>query len=136
MVLIRVQNGKAINAKMHFKAGDLVLKRSLTRPTSDSFYTLHLSAFLFQCQLLHARGVPLLEHTKGNKVRTHCSKTPACHSAWPGVTVESANCCVLQLLGLTQFEMIPRNPQTGQDCKFANWGEFMGCIYTYLYSQE
>jgi hypothetical protein len=136
MVLIRVQNGKKIVAKMEFKAGDLVLKRSLTEPTSGFFYVLRLSALLFQCQLLHARGVPLLEYSNGAKKRTNCSSTSACHSAWPYVTVESNGCCVLQLLGLTQFEMIPRNPQTGQECKFANWGEFLGCVYTYLYRQE
>ena len=100
------------------------------------FYFLYLSAFLFQCQIVHARGVPLLEYTNEETVRTHCSSTSACHSAWPYVTVDSADCCVLQLLGLTQFEMIPRNPQTGQERKFANWGEFMGCMYTYLYRQE
>ena len=37
IVLIRVQNGKAIGAKMHFAAGDLVLNRSLTRPTRGFF---------------------------------------------------------------------------------------------------
>ena len=47
IVLIRVQNGKAIEATMHFAAGDLVLKRSLTRPTRGCFYVLRLSALLF-----------------------------------------------------------------------------------------
>ena len=136
IVLIRVQNGKSIKATMHFAAGDLVLKRWMTRPTRGCFYVLRLSALLFHCQIMHARGVPLLEYADGQKVRTHCSSTSACHSTWPNVTVERADCCVLQLLGLTQFEMIPRNPQTGQKRKFANWGEFRGCTWTYLYRQE
>ena len=113
----------------------MVLKRSRTRPTNGFYYVLHLSSFIFQCQFLHARGVPLLECTNGTKVRTQCSSTSACHSAWPYVTVENAGCCVLQLLGLAQFEMIPRNPQIGQKFKFANWGEFRGCVWTLIISQ-
>jgi hypothetical protein len=136
IALIREQNGKEIPAKIEFTAGDLVLKSCLARPTRGFYYVLHLSAFLFQCQLLHARGVPLLDYTDGQKVRSHCSSTSSCHSVWPYATVEGAGRCVLELLGLTQFEMIPRNPQIGQDCKFANWGEFMGCTWTYLYRQE
>ena len=136
IVLIRVQNGKPIKAKIGFKEGDLVLKRHLTRPEHGFFYILYMDAFMMQSQILHARGVPLLEYTNGDKVRTLCSSTSARHSAWPYATVESAHCCILELLGLTQFEMIPRNPQTGQLCKFANWGEYMGCIWTYLYRQE
>ena len=45
IVLIRVQNGKAIGAKMHFAAGDLVLKRSLTRPTRGFFLCSALECF-------------------------------------------------------------------------------------------
>ena len=37
IVLIRVQNGKPIEAKIHFTAGDLVLNRSLTRPAHGYF---------------------------------------------------------------------------------------------------
>jgi hypothetical protein len=136
IVLIRVQNGKSKQATIQFAVGDLVLKRCTTRPSRGSYYVLRLGALVFNCQILHARGVPLLEYVDGRKVRTKCSKTSACHSAWPHVDVERAGCCVLQLLGLTQFEMIPRNPQTGQKRKFANWGEFMGCTWTYLYNQE
>jgi hypothetical protein len=136
IVLIHVQNGKSIEAEIRFTAGDLVLKRSPTKPAHGFFNIMHLDAFMLQCQILHARGVPLLEYTDGQKIRTQCSSTSACHSAWPIATVESECVCILQLLGLIQFEMIPRNPQTGQTCKFANWGEFMGCIWTYLYGQE
>jgi hypothetical protein len=119
IVLIRVQNGNSIQAKIQFTAGDLVLKRGLTRPAHGYFYILYLDAFMLQCQILHARGVPLLEYTNGQIIRTHCSRSSACHSAWPYATVESECLCILQLLGLIQFEMIPRNPQIGQDCKFA-----------------
>ncbi len=75
IVLIRVQNGKPIQATIHFAVGDLVLKRWTTRPTHGSFYVLRLGALMFNCQILHARGVPLLEYVDGRKVRTQCSKT-------------------------------------------------------------
>ena len=32
----------------------------------------------------------MLEYTNGQIIRTHCSSTSACHSAWPHATVESA----------------------------------------------
>ena len=55
IVLIRVQNGKPIQATIHFAVGDLVLKRWTTRPTHGSFYVLRLGALMFNCQILHAR---------------------------------------------------------------------------------
>jgi hypothetical protein len=49
------------------------------------------------------------------------------------VLVEGEECCVLQLLGLTQFSVVLRNPQS-QNPKYINWvyGD-NGVVRTELY---
>jgi hypothetical protein len=114
-----------------------VLRRLARRPTGVPYYVLHLDALLLQCQYLHARGVPVLDYVDltGARTRTHCSYTSAPYNAWPYVEVEGDSCCVLQLLGLTQFEITPRNPQIGQATKDVNWGELEGKTFTTLHHQ-
>ncbi len=70
-------------------------------------------------------GVPLLDVTTvsddGGQAVAVYSKIDSGYSNWPYVLVEGESCCVLQLLGLTQFPVVPRHPQH-QNPKFINWG--------------
>ncbi len=55
------------------------------------------------------------------------------YNIWPSVKVDGEDCCVLELLGLLQFAVIPRNPQHVNP-KCVNWGcDRLGRVRTDLH---
>ena len=53
---------------------------------------------------------------------------------WAKVRVEGKDCCVLQLLGLTQFSVVPRHPKKAQKPQYILWGYGNnGVVVTLLY---
>ncbi len=52
----------------------------------------------------------------------------------PSRTNKTRRCCVCQLLGLTQFSVVPRHPQS-RGTKYVNWGYGrLGIISTTVYA--
>jgi hypothetical protein len=68
---------------------------------------------LLCCQLPHAcTGVPIGFYVDENgRAHTLWTFTTASYNLWPQVIIDKEPCCVMQLLGLIQFSMIPRHPQ-------------------------
>ena len=63
--------------------------------------------------LPHAEGIPVVEFNSGNRAST--LSTYSCpYQLWPKVLIGGEGCCVAQLLGLTQFDVILRHPQHPQ----------------------
>ena len=85
------------------------------------FYTIHLDLLLVQMLHPNMRGLPLLDLTSADGSRAVYTYTKSGSHNWPHVLVEGEECCVLQLLGLTQFSVVPRNPQS-QNPQYINWG--------------
>ena len=102
----------------------MVLERLYPGHGHKKFYKLHLDLLLLQMQCPHVSGVPLLDII--TVLDDGSSRAVAVYSqsssVWPTVQVEGESCCVLQLLGLTQFRVVPRHPQQ-QNPKFINWGQ-------------
>ena len=101
------------------------------------YYRLHfdLAAGLFQFP--HLSGVPVLDITTVSDTGREesvpiFSQNGSERDNWPTVMVEGESCCVFQLLGLTQFPVVPRHPQS-QNPKYINWGMQRGLVVTYLY---
>ena len=101
------------------------------------FYVLHLDVLLFCLQFPHVRRVPLLDRrTRIAGVEQSFAvftTTDSGYSIWPCVKVNDEDCCVLELLGLLQFAVIPRNPQHVKP-KCVNWGyDLLGRVRTDLH---
>ena len=101
------------------------------------YYRLHMDLAACLYQFPHLSGVPLLDITtvsdtgRVESVPIY-SQISSASGNWPTVLVEGESCCVLQLLGLTQFPVVPRHPQS-QNPKHINWGIERGLVVTYLY---
>ena len=106
------------------KTDGMVLERLYPGYGHKKFYKLHLDLLLFQMQCQHVSGVPLLDiiTVSDDGSRQAVAVYSRSSSVWPTVLVEGESCCVLQLLGLTQFRVVPRHPQL-QNPKFINWGQ-------------
>ena len=95
--------------------GIYVLQMLAAGHMEHHFYVLHLDVLLFCLQFPHVRGMPLLDRrTRIAGVEESFAvftTTNAGYSIWPSVNVDGEYCCVLELLGLLQFPVIPRNPQ-------------------------
>lgn len=89
------------------------------------FFALHLDLLLFQIQFPHISGVPLLDvvtvHHDAKRAVAEKSYLNAGYSNWPHVDADKEHLCALELLGLTQFRVVPMRPQH-QNPKFVNWG--------------
>jgi hypothetical protein len=97
------------------------------------FYRLHLDMLLFCIQFPHVRRLPLLDLMTGGGSHAIFTTTGAGYHIWPTVWVGGDDCCVLQLLGLLQFAIIPRHP-TLVLWKCANWGyDPLGRMWTKFY---
>ena len=75
------------------------------------FQTIHLDLLLVQMLLPNVRGLPLLDLTSAAGSRAVYTYTKSRGNNWAHVLVEDEECCVPQLLGLTQFSVVPRNPR-------------------------
>ena len=113
-----------------------VMERLPLGHTRTQFIRLHLDLAAFLFQYPHISGVPLLDLVTviatGEKAVPVYSQIDSDSSNWPTVMVEGESCCVFQLLGLTQFPVVPRHPQS-QNPKYINWGMQRGLVVTYLY---
>ena len=101
-----------------------VLERLPQGHGRSNYNRLHLDLLAFLSQFPHTSGVPLLDVTTVTDTGTVAvavySQIGSVSSNWPTVLVEGESCCVFQLLGLTQFPVVPRHPQS-QNLKFINW---------------
>lgn len=102
------------------------------------FYTLHFDVLLFCLQFPHVRRMPLLDYTtRGGGVAGSepvYTTTGAGYHMWPSVQVDGEECCVPQLLGLLQFQVIPRHPQHVVP-KCVSWGyDDLGRMRTTVWS--
>ena len=113
-----------------------VLERLPQGHGRSNYNRLHLDLLAFLFQFPHTSGVPLLDVTTVTDTGTVAvavySQIGSVSSNWPTVLVEGESCCVFQLLGLTQFPVVPRHPQS-QNPKHINWGIERGLVVTYLY---
>lgn len=89
--------------------------RRVSKPAPGTF-TLQLLAFFFQMQFPHAEGVPVARvNLKDGKCKTLWS---AVNKGWSSITgINTKHTCVTQLLGLLQFDSIPRYPMKGQEMR-------------------
>jgi hypothetical protein len=117
------------------KTDGMVLEQLYPGYGHKKFYKLHLDLLLFQMQCPHVSGVPLMDivTVSDDGSRQAVAVYSRSSSVWPTVLVEGESCCVLQLLGLTQFRVVPRHPQH-QNPKFINWCmDYWGRVVTTLY---
>jgi hypothetical protein len=71
------------------------------------------------------RGLPLVDVSTPSaplSEKAWYTYTKSGVNNWPHVVVGGMECCVMQLLGLTQFKIIPRHPQDQRPIKYINWG--------------
>ena len=127
------RDGKQKNHTLHFTLGEQVLAQVWNPEPGSAFYTLHLDMWALSMELSHATGIPVLEFNVGNSASTFATySTP--YNPWPKVLIGGKDCCVAQLLGLTQFDVIPRHPQHPQShIKYINWGFPDGIFCTTVY---
>ncbi len=100
----------------------------------EEFYTIHLDLLLVQMLLPNMRRLPLLDLTSVNGSSAMRTYTTSGGNNWAKVLVEGKDCCVLQLLGLTQFSVVPRHPKKEQKPQYILWGYGNnGVVVTVLY---
>ncbi len=113
-----------------------VLERLPLGHARTQYIRLHLDLAALLYQYPHICGVPVLdvvtETATEKKAVPVYSQSASDASNWPTVKIEGESCCVFQLLGLTQFPVVPRHPQS-QNPKVINWGIEHGLVVTYLY---
>ena len=127
------RDGQKKDHTLHFTLGEQVLAQVWDPEPGSAFYTLHLDLWAFNMQLPHARGIPVLEWNNGNRAKTFATYSCPYHP-WPEVRIGEKGCCVAQLLGRTQFAVIPRHPQHLQShTKWINWGFKDGIFCTTVY---
>ncbi len=120
--------------------GDVVyvLQRLPLGHQEAQYYALHLDLLLFCMRFPHVRGIPLLDLRTRRDDGSLGSEplvttTGSGYNMWPTVKLDNKECCVDELLGLLQFEAIPRNPQRVNP-KCANWGyDDFGRVQTSLH---
>lgn len=101
-----------------------------------AYYALHLDMWALGMTLPHAEGIPVIEFNCANNRASTFSTYGSVHAIWPRVLIggPGEDCCVAQLLGLTQFDVIPRHPQHPQSHKkWINWGVIDGIFRTTVY---
>ena len=97
------------------------------------FQTLHLDLLLVQMLLPNVRGLPLIDLTSAAGSLAVYTYTKSGGHNWAHVLVEEEECCVLQLLGLTQFSVVPRNPRHEKPI-YILWGYGNnGVVATFLF---
>ena len=99
------------------------------------FQTLHLDLLLVQLLVPNLRGLPVLDVSTPSEQHSELAYYTYVYggSRWPCVLVGGEQCCVMQLLGLTQFEVVPRHPQS-EGTKYVNWGYGVhGIVKTYIH---
>ena len=110
-----------------------VLERLPPGHQRKHFMRLHPDLAGFQFQFPHTSGVPLLDVMTVTDTGTLAvpvySQIGSESSNWPTVLVEGESCCVFQLLGLTQFPVVPKHPQS-ENPKYINWGMERGLVIT------
>jgi hypothetical protein len=135
--VVFVQGAETAGVPLPITEGSRVLERLSADHSRQRFFALHLDLLLFQIQFPHISGVPLLDVVtvhNGRKMAVAVkSYVNGAYSNWPHVDVDQETLCALQLLGLTQFGVVPMHPQH-QNPKFINWGyPELGLFATTLY---
>ena len=128
-------DGREISHTLHFTLGEQVLAQMCYPEPGSEYYTLHLDMWALSMTLTHAAGIPVVEFHSNNRANTFSTFSSPYHN-WPSVLIGGCrdDCCVAQLLGLTQFDVIPRHPQHPQSHKkWTNWGFIDGIFRTTLH---
>ena len=105
--------------------GNQVLETLSQGHACKKFMTLHLDLLLAQLLVPNMCGLPLVDVSTPSELlseRAEKTYTKSGGNNWPHVKVGGEECCVMQLLGLTQFKIVPRHPQSQKPRKYLNWG--------------
>ena len=130
------RDGNIVEHQIHFTVGEPVMAQFVCDPEPGTEYlVLHLDMWALSMTLPHAEGIPVVELVGGhNKAKTFATHSSV-HHMWPCVKIGGKDCCVAQLLGLTQFAVVPRHPQHPQSHqKWINWGVIDGIFRTSVYT--
>jgi hypothetical protein len=124
------EDGKEIHHTIHFTMGEEVLVQVSNPEPGTAYYVLHLDMWALSMTLPHASGIPVIEYRCAADKAFTFSSFSSVHNIWPKVLI-GTDCCVAQLLGLTQFGVVPRHPQHPQShTKWINWGVVNGIFRT------
>ena len=124
-----------IEIDLKIAGGRQVMEKLSPGHGCPKFQTLHLDLLLVQLLVPNLRGLPVLDVSTPSEQHSELAYYTYVYggSRWLYVLVGGKGCCVLQLLGLTQFVIIPRHPQS-KGKKFVNWGYGShGICKTYIY---
>jgi len=105
------------------------------KPTSTADrVVVYLDMLLLSAQISNAQGIPIGYRVQAGQAKTLFTYATSGSNNWAHFDVDGDACCVLTIVGLLQFGMIPRHPQKGVKRKYANWGyDASGLFRTILY---